>query len=253
MPEALLPFQKLQYEFAGYIRDPEHNAPPAGIEKRRIDMYRELIFNNIEDFLATNFPVLNRISETEWWQALVSDFFARHKSHSPYFIDIAEEFLSYLQNERENTSGDPPFLLELAHYEWVELALVNSDCETPEHDSALQEDPLSHVCKVSDLAWVLAYRFPVHKISPDFLPDTEPDEPTYLVVYRDQDDNVRFLEINPITHRLLELIREDHGKTPRELLTQIAEELQHPDPEIVVKGGTEILGNLIDRRMIYRK
>ena len=58
---------------------------------------------------------------------MVRDFFSQHKSHSPYFLEISQEFLAYLQNERTPQPEDPAGMLELAHYEWVELALTVSE------------------------------------------------------------------------------------------------------------------------------
>ena len=115
-------FKSKQHEFAAYIRDPENNPVPADVKEQRMDMYRELFFNNIEGFLSGNFPVLRKILNDRQWFALAQDFFAKHPCKTPYFSQIPEEFLDYLQNERDS-SEDLPFMLELAHYEWVEMAL----------------------------------------------------------------------------------------------------------------------------------
>ena len=111
-----------KHEFAAYIRDPENNPVPADVKEQRMVMYRELFFNNIEGFLSGNFPVLRKILDDQQWFALAQDFFAKHPCQSPHFSQIPEEFLDYLQNERDS-SEDFPFMLELAHYEWVEMAL----------------------------------------------------------------------------------------------------------------------------------
>ena len=115
-------FKSKQDEFAAYIRDPENNPVPADVKEQRMVMYRELFFNNIEGFLSGNFPVLRKILNDRQWFALAQDFFAKHPCKSPHFSQIPEEFLDYLQNERDS-SEDLPFMLELAHYEWVEMAL----------------------------------------------------------------------------------------------------------------------------------
>ncbi len=115
-------FKAKQLEFASYIRDPENNPAPADVKQQRMDMYRELFFNNIEGFLSANFPVLRKILDGSRWIELVQDFYAKHPCKSPYFSEIPEEFLEYLQNERNN-ADDLPFMFELAHYEWVEMAL----------------------------------------------------------------------------------------------------------------------------------
>lgn len=70
-------FQQAQYQFAAHLRDPEANPAPADIEDRRMQIYRELFYNNIEDFLANAFPVLRKISSDEIWHARVRDFYAR--------------------------------------------------------------------------------------------------------------------------------------------------------------------------------
>ena len=55
-------FQKPQREFAAYIRDPQRNPLPAGVEKRRANVYARLFYNNIESFLAGAFSTLQTAS-----------------------------------------------------------------------------------------------------------------------------------------------------------------------------------------------
>jgi hypothetical protein len=87
---------------------------------------------------------------------------------------------------------------------------------------------------VSPLAWNLTYRFPVHRIGPDHLPDAPPADPTHLVAYRTPDDDIAFLEINAVTQRLLILLDEETSRTGRQALRRVAEELGHPDPDQVI-------------------
>ena len=91
------PFQRLQYRFAAHLRDPAQHKAPAGIEPRRMKIYRELFYNNVEGFLANAFPVLRRITPDAGWHALVREFFARHRSHEPLFHRVAAEFLKHLE------------------------------------------------------------------------------------------------------------------------------------------------------------
>ena len=74
--------------------------------------------------------------------------------------------------------------------------------------------------------------------------------PTFLAVYRDRDNAVGFLEINPVTKRLLELVDEDTGASGESLLSRIATEMNHPEPKVVIKGGAEILNNLHQKDII---
>ena len=97
---------------------------------------------------------------------------------------------------------------------------------------------------LSPLAWPLAYQFPVHRMSADNLPDEAPAQPTYLVVYRDRKDDVRFMELNPVTARLLNLLQEDDSMSGRQAVTRIIEEMQHPNPDVVMQGGLAALQEL---------
>lgn len=249
MDNSLSALQRTQLAFAAYIRDPSRYPMPADIAPERMAMYRELFFNNIENFIASGFPVLKSILAGERWLALVEDFYARHRCQTPLFVAIAEEFLAYLGEERE-AQDDPPFLRELAHYEWVELALAVAEAEPPALVPEFAQDPLAYRIGLSDVAWPLAYSFPVQRISPEFQPAQPDPTPTCLVVYRDRDDRVRFTEINPVTYRLLAIL-EEHGPLPaKACLLRIAEELGHPDPAAVLGFGAEILCGLAERGVI---
>ena len=241
-------FKSKQDEFAAYIRDPENNPAPADVKEQRMAMYRELFFNNIEGFLSGNFPVIRKILNDQQWLALVQNFFAKHLCQSPHFSQIPEEFLDYLQNERDS-SDDFPFMLELAHYEWVEMALSIAKEEVvscnPEVDNLLNRN-----IALSPLAWPLAYQYPVQKLSPVFLPLEAPEQPTFLIVYRNSEDEVNFIEITPITYRLLEIIQEHEKLLVEDCLKQVAKESNHPDPELIIAGGLKILKELAEKTII---
>lgn len=243
-------FQQKQYAFAAHIRDPESNPRPSDVEDRRMAIYRELFYNNVQDFMAGSFPVLRKLFTDEQWHNLIRDYFSRHKAQTPLFPEMPREFLKYLENERKPADRDPPFMFELAHYEWVELALGLSDQEpdwntiNPNGD-LLQERPV-----LSPLAWPLSYQYPVHKIGPGFQPDLPDEQPTCLLVHRDSKDAINFLELNPVTARLLQLMNEDNAMNGKEMLQHIARELNHPDPDVVIQGGLQILHDLHTRGVI---
>jgi len=243
-------FKDWQYAFTSHIRDPENVAAPEGVEARRIGIYAELFFNNIESFISNGFPVLRSLYDEENWQILVRDYFKNHQNHTPYFLELSQEFLSYLQNEREGHEDDFPFMLELAHYEWVELALSIDETEIDMSGIDNSGDLLEGHPVISPLAWPLSYNYEVHKISEDYIPTESDAKASHIVVYRDHDDEVRFMEINVVTARLLVLLNEDEKLTGRAALQKIAEELQHPDINAVINGGLSTLSELQQRGIV---
>ena len=241
-------FKSKQDEFAAYIRDPENNPVPADVKEQRMVMYRELFFNNIEGFLSGNFPVLRKVLSDRQWFALVQDFFAKHPCKSPHFSQIPEEFLDYLQNERDS-SEDLPFMLELAHYEWVEMALsiAREDFISCDQNT---DDLINRNIALSPLAWPLVYQYPVQKIAPAFLPLEAPEQATFLIIYRNSEDDVNFIEITSITYRLLEIIQEHEKPLAEACLKQVARESNHPDPGLIIAGGLQILKELAEKTII---
>lgn len=231
------PFQDLQTAFAAHLRDPERVPPPPDIEDRRLAVYRELFFNNVRGFLANNFPVLRRLYGGPGWDALVRDFYARHRAHTPLFPELPREFLRFVETCRGPDHGDPPFLLELAHYEWVELALALDPAEIDGTPADPDGDLLAGAPVRSPVAWLLTYRFPVQHIRPDFQPKEPPAQPTHLVVYRGRDDKVRFLALNAVSARVLQLIEVRPELTGRELLAVLADELGQPLARIEAAGA----------------
>ncbi len=249
MAETLPAFQRRQFEFSAHLREPSRNAC-AGAEDRRLKIYRELFYNNVEDCLASAFPVLRRISSDTVWHARVRDFYARHRSTAPQFHRVPEEFLRFLDSERGEHPDDPPFLRDLAHYEWVELELSVSTLVLGLDPVDPNGDPIAGQPVLSPLAWTLAYEFPVQRIAPDFQPQQPDAQPNYLIVNRDRHDRVRFLEINAVTARLTSLIETAPAASGRELLLQIAAELAHPQPEVVLAEGGRIFETLRGRDIL---
>ncbi|MEO0997555.1 MAG: putative DNA-binding domain-containing protein, partial [Pseudomonadota bacterium] len=131
-------FQRRQYEFAAHIRDPENNPAPAGVEDRRMAIYRDLFIGNLASLLAATYPVLRRFYDKPGWRRLIRGFMRGHRAHTPLFLEVPDEFLDYLTDEHEDSEDDPPFLRELAHYEWVELKL--SVAPDPEPDPGVDPD-----------------------------------------------------------------------------------------------------------------
>lgn len=243
--------RSLQARFAAHLRDPDNQPPPDDVPPARMAVYRELFINNIDSLLATAFPVLRRILADGHWQALVSDFYARHRAHTPLFHRLAEAFVDWLADGRGEPPGDPPFLAQLAHYEWVELALASAE-DPP--TAALLADPNGDLLDapplISPLCWTLAYDWPVQRIGPAFQPTQPSGVQTFLVVHRNRLDEVKFVEVNAVTARLLTLAEAQPEASGLALLEQIAKELQHPDVDAVISSGAEILESLRERGIL---
>ena len=244
-PPALPEFQRYQFEFAAHIRDPGAHPRPAGVDARRMKIYNELLYNNVEGFLLACFPVLRQVLGARKWARLVRAFFSTHRSRAPYFRQIPDEFVQFLQNEWTPPAGYPPYLLALAHYEWIELVLSVSN-RSPDCPVDATGDLLNSVPVLNPVLANLRYDWPVQRIAPRR--KVQPAE-TWLLVFRDAADRVQFTEINAFTARLLALL-ESGTLSGRAALEHIATESRHPDPALILQTGTALLENLRARGAI---
>lgn len=250
---ALEPFgaAETRRRFAARVRAP-HAAPlPDGVDPRRMQVYEELCYGNVEDLLAGAFPMIRGLLGDTDWHALVRGFFATHRAESPLFTEVALEFLAHL-GRRQGQGGDHsrPFLLELAHYEWVELALSISDADARLSPHDRDGDLWAEVAVVSPLAWTLTYRFAVHRIGAGNQPTRPGPSPTHLLVYRDRQEEVRFVETNAVTHRLMVLLHTNPDLTGGTVVRRVAAELAGGPSPAVLAAGRAVLEDLRERNVV---
>nr|WP_178131363.1 putative DNA-binding domain-containing protein [Pseudomonas sp. C1C7] len=233
-----------------YLRDPEHCAPPPEMDPKRAQVYRDLVFANLSTLISGTFPVLVQILGDQRWRALVRIFLRDYRAHTPKFGEIAEEFVDFLASQPQALADGswPPFMVELAHYEWVEMALQQSEAEplAPGDGEVL----LAHPLQISPLAWPLAYTWPVQRVGPDYQPDAAPDQPTLLLVRRAEDWSVKFSTLTPLAWRLLQRIEEFPGLSAQAQLQGLALEAGSAGSVEFMENGAALLRQLQGERVI---
>ncbi|MGN6519610.1 MAG: HvfC family RiPP maturation protein [Dokdonella sp.] len=239
-----------QFAFAAHIRDPHQAPAPADVEPRRMAVYTELFFNNVSSLLSANFPVIRRLHDDAAWDARVRAFYRDHRAHTPLFTEIAREFIRHLETRAEAGAGDPPFLVELAHYEWSELALSLDEADPDAIACDRSGDVLAGIPVLSPVARVLAYRWPVHRIGPDFVPEEPAAQPVLLLLVRDQGDEVRFIEIDALSAMLVERLGANRTRSGTACIDALLAELGRAGDSALASSGAAILRHLRARDVI---
>lgn len=239
--------QQTQGDFVRHIKDPANNEFDYGIEPRRMAIYRELFFNNLCGFLDSAFPVLASIYTQSQWRDLARRFYATHPCRSPYMLDISKEFVEYLNGEYQLQPSDPPFLTELAHYEWLELNVSVRKVTQPH----VYWDGQQEVDKIvlSELASVVSYPFPVHQISADYQPKQQ-SEPNYYVVYRNEQDEVNFLLVNQVTAYMLNLVEQQGTASLSALIKQLQQAMPQLPTAQVAMGAQQSVQQLLQQQIL---
>ena len=240
-----LTLKQQQQVLTRHLRDPENNMGPSDVEDRRLSIYRDLFFKNIESFISSAFPIFRSLYNEAEWLGLVRDFFADYKCETPYFLEISEELLQYLEDDTLSIHQRYPFAKELCHYEWVELGLDIAEDEQQQNIGFdANGDLLQRPVLVSPVAWPLIYQWPVHEIGKNYIPSQIPEQPSCLVVYRTRLDKVEFLQTNPATIQLLHLINENPELTGEEVLQLLAEAMGQGDNPAIIQFGLQTLEQL---------
>lgn len=240
-------FQQLQRQFLTHLRQPLPDNQPPGFAPERLAVYVDLLYNKFDESLNACFPVLHSILEPSVWRRLLQDFIAEHQCQSPYYRQIPDEFVLYLQNERNNTK-DLPFLAELAHFEWVELQLSIREAEPFDIKSLSEADLLAGEPMFTPVRQLLHYHWPVQDISPKFLPTEQPATPTHILGFRDIDDQVQFIALSPATARLVMLL--ESGLTGQQALQEISAGLDSAQRSALTEFGLEILAGMHQQGVI---
>ncbi len=237
----MLDFQRYQIAFTAHLRNPTQHKRPAHVTDARMAIYREIVFNNIFSSVSACFPVCKNILGVRAWRKLVRLFFANHQAISPIFREIPQQFLQFINDVKDL----PAYLQQLAHYEWVELAIGTQQTEViklSKNIDLINEKPI-----LAPANMLLEYDYAVHKISKRHIPNTT--EKTCLLVFRNNAHQVKFIELNAMTFQLLTLIQE-HEMTGKQALIKLAKETGHPDAEAIIQFGMEILNNLANQQAI---
>ena len=240
--------QTLQLQFMAHLRAPDRQPLPDGCAEQGMRVYADLLFNKFNDSLQACFPVCAALLGERGWQTLVKTFVAQHACRSPLYRQIPDEFVDYLQTAPRRPA-DPPWLLELAHFEWLELALAIAEAEPPPAYSTAIDDWLPCRPLFAPVLQIRQYAYPVARLNADCQPAEAPAQATYILGFRDRDDEVQFVELNPATARLLEILHSG-GETVAAAINRIAAELKHPQPAALNRFGIETLYNLMQQGAI---
>lgn len=235
------PLFLVQQQLADAVRYP-HTQTVLDIAPERLVVYRELVLNNVSSFIRSTFPVLRQICGDELFDLKISAFFQQSQLDSPYFIEIPQFFLEWLN---EHDDGLPSFATELAHYEWLELDLFRRTGAAELNTAQLLTDPTdTSRIKLSALLEVGAYQYPVHQLSVRYQPTEPPEQPTFLALYRGQDDQVHFMQLTALSAATLQLLMQQQECSTDEAVITLASMVPVMSLDQIRLGVHELLQQL---------
>ena len=175
-----------QHRFAQAIREGE---AADGLPQERLNVYIRLIRNNIHSFIDRCYTETLQYLDSGEWGRLKEDFIRDARAQTPYFQEIAGEFLQYCQSLP--LSDD---LLALMDFEHTQL--LAEVAQTDNQASPADSDDLAYT--LSPAAFVRCYHYDVT----DELQAAE----TAVLVWRDSEDDVMYQTLDDFDALLLETL-----------------------------------------------
>jgi len=151
-------------------------AAPAGlIRANRFGVYRNNVFASLTAVLRIRYPVIERLTGEEFFQAATSLFIAAHPPSTPVLIEYGEDFPAFLQNFEPARGA--PYLADVARLEWLRHAACHAADLEPLTAQSLAYVPPEEAAQLTfefhPSAGLIASPFPVVSIWQTNTCDTE--------------------------------------------------------------------------------
>jgi hypothetical protein len=142
----------------------------------------------------------------------------------------------------------PRYLGELAEHEVLRIEI--SFRKPSELGATRAELALERRVRFIDAVSLANYQHAIHQLSDDEQDQTAPQAtPTWLLVYRSREHDVRYLLLTELAWHILTLVIEEE-KPLGEAVRGGAERMGVPLTEAVLKGAAELLADLADRGVL---
>lgn len=193
-------FQATQQQFCNWIRSPQSELPKA-LPAERMQIYRDLLFNNVCSFINLVYPVTRAILPELKWQKLLNEFFQKAQCDSPFYNDISLQFREYLTDCQHPILKEYPWLAELLQYEWLELYLDTIEI-------AKKKVTLKDKWQLKTQVWVLVYQYPVHQWSSRMSISEIEHMPSVIMVWRNDQDHICIETLSALFAVLIEQLNQ---------------------------------------------
>jgi hypothetical protein len=209
----------------------------------RFLIYRKLVHNRLR--------AATRESARRGKEKFIGDFAAfmdERACSSPYLRDIPAEFVDWVVTRWSEDSEVPRFLGDLARHELLEADVRND----PDGGEAPTGKPLALDAALlfDGSSRLMRYEFAVHKLP--FATEDRSDPPegrTHLLVYRDPDVKVRYLELTPWAAAVMDRLLV-HGDAVQAGLLAAAASMYEPlDDDKLAKAAT-LFADLAERQVL---
>jgi hypothetical protein len=212
----------------------------------RLLVYRELVRGNLREAIQLSVPrSIARLGP------VFDEYFARFlRERAPcthYLRDVTTELLEFCQPLWQSDARIPGYVTDLARHEALHIEV--SALPAPARDHVAKPLSLDRAVDLVSALRLMRYRHAVHE-----LPESESDRSVpaerdvRLLVYRSPEHDVRYLELSPLAHAIVERLLQ--GQPLSHAIQGAAAEAATPLTEAVIEGTARLLADLAERGVV---
>lgn len=241
----------------------EQGSVVQGISRERLQLYEELLFASVEDTLGSLYPHTKRFLEKDWYK-LIENYRRVYPNRSYQLYKVAEDFPRFVSEQKAYTR-QYPYLEDIAHYEWLEMEVLNAEDE-PLPDSMEAGFPqttegLEYWGPIANpIKRLRTFQYEVPQLL-EQLKDLE-EKPlkkinfkkgaVAILIYRDMETcQARFFQMAPLTAQFIQQLKP--GRTYLEIFTALREEnpaLQALALEQILPQGLNLIHQCFEANII---
>lgn len=236
---------------ANYCRTGEM-LPIKGLTENRVNTYRRLVYNVIDDTLQSAFPLMHDLLTEEEWNKSVDTFFSNHACQSTSVWKMPFEFYQFIENNENILKEKYPFLTELLLFEWMEIEVYMMEDKIFPHTKAEGEWG-KDIIEFNPEFKLLPLTYPVHLKKPNEINDKDKSQ-YYLLIFREQESGkVQFMNLSVYFAWLIEKI--EIGKKPLIKILKEAVNIFGTEHQILLSNTLPFLEELKNKQFIigFRK
>jgi hypothetical protein len=209
----------------------------------KLGIYRRLLRGNLFEAVEIAIPrVVARLGDV--FREYFDRYLAAHGPRSRYLRHVTTELLDFCEPLWPSDPRVPSYMMDLARHENVQIEVASMLARPLEAEPG--ELDLERPLRFIEAVRLMRYDHAVHRLSDSLEDRTQPAaEPTALLVYRNPEHEVRYLELTPLAAAILErlLIGEALGAA----ITRSCAELGTTPDAAVLEGCSRLLADLAER------
>ena len=232
----------------------------AAVPAKRLLVYRGLVRRGLRGAIRVEIPrTAARLGGA--FDAYIAGFLEEELPRSHYLRDVAFEFVTWAAPRWNDDPAVPDYLADLARHELVAFvaacaedardgdgdgARVDRADAVHEAGAAADELSLDRGARFDRSVTLVRYEHAVHRLQADEgARDVPAREPTTLLVYRDAEHDIRYLELTPLAAAILDHLQ--GGATLQRAVVDACAAVGLPVDGAVLESTAALLSDLADR------